>query len=85
MKLPFLAAAALAFAGPVLAQPIDFPNHFDPIGTPLQSLKTREGRIVHFTDTGEAGWTPLLFIGGVGTSARAPELVAFLDTLRRRL
>ena len=23
--------------------------------------------------------------GGVGTSARAPELVAFLDTLRRRL
>jgi len=40
---------------------------------------------VHFTDTGEVGWRPMLFIGGVGTSARAPELVAFLDTLRRRL
>jgi pimeloyl-ACP methyl ester carboxylesterase len=85
MKLRFLTAAALAFAGPVLAQPIAFPDHFDPIGTPLQSLKTREGRTVHFTDTGEAGWTPLLFVGGVGTSARAPELVAFLDSLRRRL
>jgi pimeloyl-ACP methyl ester carboxylesterase len=85
MRLRLLAAAALAFAGPVLAQPIAFPDHFDSIGTPLQSLKTREGRTVHFTDTGEAGWTPLLFIGGVGTSARAPELVAFLETLRRRL
>ena len=77
--------AALALATPVAAQPITFPDRFDAIGTPLQSLQTREGRTVHFTDTGEAGWTPLLFIGGVGTSARAPELVAFLDTLRRQL
>ena len=66
-----LAAAALTFAVPALAQPIAFPDQFDPIGTPLQSLQTREGRTVHFTDTGEAGWTPMLFIGGVGTSARA--------------
>lgn len=80
-----LALAVLAFAVPGTAQPIAFPDHFDPIGTPLQSLQTREGRIVHYTDTGEAGWKPMLFIGGVGTSARAPELVAFLDTLRRRL
>jgi len=80
-----LAAAALTFAVPALAKPIAFPDQFDPIGTPLQSLQTREGRTVHFTDTGEAGWTPILFIGGVGTSARAPELVAFLDTMRRRL
>ena len=85
MILRFLAFAVLAFAVPVAAQPIAFPDHFDPIGTPLQSLQTREGRIVHYTDTGEAGWKPMLFIGGVGTSARAPELVAFLDTLRRRL
>jgi len=81
----WLALAALALAVPAAAQPIVFPDHFDPIGTPLQSLQTREGRTVHFTDTGEVGWTPMLFIGGVGTSARAPELVAFLDTLRRRL
>ncbi|MFM7027187.1 MAG: alpha/beta fold hydrolase [Chakrabartia sp.] len=80
------ALLALALAAPLAAQagPV-FPDRFDPIGTPLQSLKTREGRLVHFTDTGEAGWTPLLFVGGVGTSARAPELVAFMDTLRRRL
>jgi pimeloyl-ACP methyl ester carboxylesterase len=81
----WLALAALALAVPAAAQPIVFPDQFDPIGTPLQSLHTREGRTVHFTDTGEVGWTPMLFIGGVGTSARAPELVAFLDTLRRRL
>ncbi len=85
MRRPLLAAVALTFAAPTFAQPIAFPDHFDPIGTPLQSLQIREGRTVHFTDTGEAGWTPMLFIGGVGTSARAPELVAFLDTLRRRL
>lgn len=85
MNRSLLAAAALTFAVPVLAQPIAFPDHFDPIGTPLQSIQIREGRTVHFTDTGEAGWTPMLFIGGVGTSARAPELVAFLDTMRRRL
>lgn len=67
------------------AAPIAFPDRFDPIGTPVQSLVTKEGRKVHFTDTGEAGWRTLLFIGGAGTSARAPELVAFLDTMRRRL
>jgi pimeloyl-ACP methyl ester carboxylesterase len=81
----WLALILLALGSPALAQPIAFPDHFDPIGTPLQSLKTREGRTLHFTDTGEAGWRPMLFIGGVGTSARAPELVAFLETLRRRL
>ncbi|KPF80818.1 hypothetical protein IP83_13905 [Novosphingobium sp. AAP93] len=80
-----LALSLLALAMPVRAEPIAFPDRFDPIGTPVQSLKTSEGRSVHFTDTGEAGWHPMLFIGGVGTSARAPELVAFLDTLRRRL
>ncbi|WP_292929944.1 alpha/beta hydrolase [Novosphingobium sp. PASSN1] len=81
----FLPLLLLALAAPVQAKPIAFPDKFDPIGTPVQSLTTTEGRTVHFTDTGEAGWRPMLFIGGVGTSARAPELVAFLDTLRRRL
>ncbi|MFM9934785.1 MAG: alpha/beta fold hydrolase [Novosphingobium sp.] len=77
--------ALTLFAAPACAKPIAFPTHFDPIGTPVSSFKTREGRTVHYTDTGEAGWRPMLFIGGVGTSGRAPELVAFLDTLRRRL
>lgn len=85
MMRRFLALALALLAAPAFAKPIAFPDHFDPIGTPVSSLKTREGRTVHYTDTGEAGWRPMLFIGGVGTSARAPELVAFLDTLRRRL
>ncbi len=85
MSWRWIALAALSLAAPAAARPIAFPGHFDSIGTPLQSLQTGEGRTVHFTDTGEAGWTPLLFVGGVGTSGRAPELVAFLDTLRRRL
>jgi pimeloyl-ACP methyl ester carboxylesterase len=86
-RLPAL-ALALALAAPAVpatAETIAFPNHFDSIGTPVRSLVTSAGRSVHYTDTGEAGWRPMLFIGGVGTSARAPELVAFLDSLRRRL
>ena len=82
-----LALALAASAVPCAAQPIAFPEQFDPIGTPVQSLKTSEGRTVHYTDTGpetgEAGWRPMLFIGGVGTSARAPELVAFLHATGR--
>lgn len=94
MIRPLTAMAALAaLAAPQAlmaktkapAAPIVFPDRFDPIGTPVQSLVTKEGRKVHFTDTGEAGWRTMVFIGGAGTSARAPELVAFLDTMRRRL
>ncbi len=82
-----LALLALLAAVPSIAKPapIAFQDHFDSIGTPVQSLATSEGRTIHFTDTGETGWRPILFIGGVGTSGRAPELVAFLDTMRKRL
>ncbi|MBX9883905.1 MAG: alpha/beta hydrolase [Novosphingobium sp.] len=85
MMRRILALLLAAIPAPALAETIAFPDRFDPIGTPVQRLQTREGRTVHYTDTGEPGWRPMLFIGGVGTSARAPELVAFLDTLRRRL
>lgn len=80
-----LSLAAPALAKPAPAQPIVFPDRFDSIGTPVQSLTSTQGRVLHFTDTGETGWTPVLFLGGVGTSGRAPELVAFLDTMRKRL
>jgi pimeloyl-ACP methyl ester carboxylesterase len=76
---------ALPYPVQARAEPIRYPDTFDSIGTPVQSLKTAEGRLVHFTDTGEVGWRPMVFIGGAGTSGRAPELVAFLDTMRRRL
>lgn len=88
-------AAAVLFPQALVAErparaPIAFPDKFDPIGTPVQALGTDKGRTVHFTDTGEQGtgeqgWRTMLFIGGAGTSARAPELVAFLDTMRQRL
>lgn len=90
MKRYLMAAALAAIAiqaqakGPA-AGPIAFPDHFDAIGTPVQTMTTAQGRTVHFTDTGETGWRPILFIGGVGTSGRSPELVAFLDTMRKRL
>jgi pimeloyl-ACP methyl ester carboxylesterase len=92
IRFSALAALCLALAGELQAQakpasvaPIVFPDTFDSIGTPVQMLIGDKGREIHFTDTGEAGWRTMLFIGGVGTSARAPELVAFLDSMRRRL
>ena len=92
MRMAGLAALALAaIMMPTISeasQPaklIDFPDRFDPIGTPVESLLSAKGRTIHFTDTGEPGWRTILFVGGAGTSARAPELVGFLDTLRRRL
>ncbi|WP_421846571.1 alpha/beta fold hydrolase [Novosphingobium sp.] len=85
MNLRLAALALSLMAAPAMAKPIAFPDRFDSIGTPVSSLKTSEGRTVHYTDTGEAGWRPMLFVGGAGTSGRAAELVAFLDTLRRRL
>lgn len=80
-----LACGSLAIAEASPAQPIVFPDRFDSIGSPVESLVTREGRTVHYTDTAETGWTPMLFVGGVGTSGRAAEMVAFLDTMRKRL
>lgn len=72
-------------AAKAVAEPIVYPDRFDPIGTPVQSLVSGKDRTIYFTDTGEASWRTMLFIGGAGTSARAPELVSFLDTMRRRL
>jgi non-heme chloroperoxidase len=85
-RLAPLAALAL-IAGTVHARPADpvFPAHFDAIGSPVQAIPGNHARTIHYTDTGEAGWHPLLYVGGAGTSARASEMVGFLDTLRRRM
>jgi pimeloyl-ACP methyl ester carboxylesterase len=40
---------------------------------------------VHFIDEGDPGWTPLLFLGGAGTSVRAFGLMEFARTLREQL
>jgi non-heme chloroperoxidase len=83
--LLLLLALLTSAPAPAKPSPIVFPDQFDSIGTPVQSLTSKAGRKVHFTDTGETAWRPVLFLGGVGTSGRAPELVAFLDTMRKRL
>lgn len=79
-----LATAARAEA-PTVAKVGDLPVAFDDLGAPVQTLKTAGGRTVHFTDTGEAGFRPVLFIGGTGTSARAFEMTEFLKSMRKQL
>lgn len=84
-----LAAASVLAAPFALARPSGWPTtfqtRFDPLGPEVQALPGPGGRTVHFADTGEVGWRPVLFLGGTGTSARAMLMTGFLDTLRRQL
>jgi non-heme chloroperoxidase len=81
-----LAASGRAAAEqPTVAQVGPIQSEFDSLGAPVQSLTLANGRTVHYIDTGEAGWRPVLFVGGTGTSARAFEMTEFLQTLRRQL
>lgn len=43
------------------------------------------GRTVRFIDEGEAGWLPLLWFGGAGTSVRAFRLLEFARSFREQL
>jgi pimeloyl-ACP methyl ester carboxylesterase len=80
-----VATHAFAADAPSVAQVGALQTQFDPLGPAVQSLALPNGRTVHFADTGEAGWRPVLFIGGTGTSARAFQMTEFLQTLRRQL
>jgi non-heme chloroperoxidase len=61
---------------------------FDPLpaapGALLHRLR-RGGRTVRYIDVGDAGWRPLVFLGGLATSGRAFELTEFARTTRERL
>ncbi|MET9861453.1 alpha/beta hydrolase [Streptomyces smyrnaeus] len=57
---------------------------FDPLGPPMHRLR-HAGRTVHYSDTGEKGGTPVLFLGGTGTTARASGMTEFLRTTRQKL
>lgn len=76
---------------PAAAEPAAAPRigvlagEFDSLGLAVRALTLPDGRTVHFTDTGERGWRPVLFIAGTGTSARSFELTEFLRPLRRQL
>ena len=60
-------------------------DSFDTIGPAVIALAGPQGRVLHYADTGEADWRPVLYIGGTGTSARAMLMTGYLDTLRRQL
>jgi pimeloyl-ACP methyl ester carboxylesterase len=84
LALALIAAPARAEAPSVAHLPA-LPSRFDPIGPPVVALPGAKGRTLHYADTGEAGWRPVLYIGGTGTSARAMLMTGYLDTLRRQL
>jgi pimeloyl-ACP methyl ester carboxylesterase len=85
LSLLNIAGAAAAAEPPTVAGIGAIQDRFDPLGAPVQSLTLPNGRTVHYVDTGEPGWRPVLFVGGTGTSARALEMTEFLRTLRRQL
>ena len=78
------ATPALADAPSVPALPA-FQSQFDSLGPAVVALPGPHGRVLHYADTGEAGWRPVLYIGGTGTSARAMLMTGYLETLRRQL
>lgn len=59
-------------------------DDFDALGSPMHELR-RDGRTVNFSDTGERGARPVLFMGGTGTTARASGMTDFLRTTRENL
>jgi non-heme chloroperoxidase len=67
------------------AAAIDLQERFDHIGAQVHSLVTRPGRTSYYIDEGEPGWTPVVFIGGAGTSLEAFQLTEFARTSREAL
>ncbi len=80
-----LATTAAHAEPPTVAKVGDLPLAFDDLGVAVQTLKTADGRTIHYTDTGEVGFRPVLFMGGTGTSARAFEMTEFLKSMRKQL
>jgi non-heme chloroperoxidase len=80
-----LAAAPVQSATSVPAAPVNFQSSFDYIGPPVEALRVPGGRTIHYADTGEKGWRPVLYLGGTGTSARSFLMTGYLETLRQQL
>ena len=58
---------------------------FDPLGPTVRRATLPSGGTIHYIDEGEPGWTPMVFLGGAGTTVRAFRLVEFARTLREQL
>jgi len=72
------------FASNSVASP-KLDHQFDSLGPTVRQLTLKNGREIHYVDDGEKTWTPVVFIGGLGTSVRAIRLLDFLRTMRRDL
>ncbi|NLU66285.1 alpha/beta hydrolase [Streptomyces sp. HNM0574] len=59
-------------------------DEFDALGPAMHELE-RDGRTVHFSDTGTQEGRPVVFMGGTGTTARASGMTEFLRTTRENL
>jgi pimeloyl-ACP methyl ester carboxylesterase len=91
-RAPVLVAVVAAFwavgtAGAAAdgSRSIDLQEEFDHIGAQVHSLETRPGRTSYYIDEGEPGWTPVVFIGGAGTSLQAFQLTEFARSTREAL
>ena len=58
---------------------------FDPLGPTVKTLEASTGRTVAYIDVGDPDWTPVVFVGGGGTSVRVVRLLEFLRTTREQL
>ncbi|WP_338700653.1 alpha/beta hydrolase [Streptomyces sp. Q6] len=79
---------AIGGTGAVSASPPAEPkvqNSFDSLGADVRAAKLPSGRTAHYTDSGPADGTPVLYIGGTGTSARAVHMTDFFRTTRQDL
>jgi non-heme chloroperoxidase len=55
------------------------------VSHPIRTLALRDGRVARYLDTGEPGRHPVVFFGGIGTSAGAFSLTEFAREDRDRL
>ncbi|MGY0018746.1 alpha/beta fold hydrolase [Streptomyces sp. YJ-C3] len=86
--LALLGGVAIGGSGAVSASPPAEPkvqNTFDSLGPDVHAAKLPSGRTAHYTDSGPADGTPVLYIGGTGTSARAVHMTDFFRTTRQDL
>ncbi|MFI5802130.1 alpha/beta fold hydrolase [Streptomyces sp. NPDC051561] len=60
-------------------------DSFDSLGPEVRSAALSSGRTAHYLDDGPRDGTPVLFIGGTGTSARAAHMTDFFRSTRENL
>lgn len=63
----------------------NFPEHFDSLGPTVKSFTNIEKKTINYIDDGNINGTPVILLGGLGTSVRAIRLLDFLRTMREQL